>query len=69
MVGETYQELSSSLSPSSFQVALSDDYFVKRKLYPNVDFYSGIVLRALGVPTDMFTVLFAVARFVLARLE
>lgn len=43
-------------------IALSDEYFVKRKLYPNVDFYSGIVLRALGIPTDMFTVLFAVAR-------
>jgi hypothetical protein len=36
-------------------IALSDEYFIKRKLYPNVDFYSGIVLRALGIPTDMFT--------------
>ncbi len=44
------------------QVALSDDYFVERKLYPNVDFYSGIIYRALGFPTDMFTVLFALGR-------
>jgi citrate synthase len=44
------------------QIALKDDYFIERKLYPNVDFYSGIVLRALGVPINMFTVFFAVAR-------
>ncbi len=44
------------------QIALKDDYFIERKLYPNVDFYSGIVLRALGVPTNMFTVIFALAR-------
>jgi citrate synthase len=44
------------------EVALSDDYFVERKLYPNVDFYSGIIYRALGFPTDMFTVLFAMGR-------
>ncbi len=44
------------------QIALSDEYFIERKLYPNVDFYSGIVLRALGIPTNMFTVFFAVAR-------
>ena len=43
-------------------VALSDDYFVDRKLYPNVDFYSGIIYRAMGFPTDMFTVLFALGR-------
>ncbi|HJU50807.1 MAG TPA: citrate synthase [Acidimicrobiia bacterium] len=42
--------------------ALSDDYFIERKLYPNVDFYSGIIYRALGFPTDMFTVLFALGR-------
>jgi citrate synthase len=42
--------------------ALSDDYFVERKLYPNVDFYSGIILRALGIPLDMFTVMFAIGR-------
>ena len=46
------------------RVALSDPYFIERKLYPNVDFYSGIVLRALGIPTNMFTVIFAVARTV-----
>jgi citrate synthase len=43
-------------------VALSDDYFIERKLYPNVDFYSGIIYRAIGFPTDMFTVLFAIGR-------
>jgi citrate synthase len=46
------------------RIALSDDYFVAKKLYPNIDFYSGITLRALGFPTDMFTVLFALARTV-----
>ena len=46
------------------EIALKDDYFVERKLYPNVDFYSGITLRALGFPPEMFTVLFAVARTV-----
>jgi len=45
-------------------IALSDDYFVERKLYPNVDFYSGIIYRALGIPRTMFTVMFAVARAV-----
>jgi len=44
------------------RVALEDEYFVERKLYPNVDFYSGIILKAMGFPTTMFTVLFAVAR-------
>ena len=44
------------------EAALVDDYFVSRKLYPNVDFYSGIIYRALGIPTDMFTVLFAIGR-------
>lgn len=43
-------------------IALNDPYFIQKKLYPNVDFYSGIVLRALGIPTNMFTVLFALAR-------
>jgi citrate synthase len=42
--------------------ALSDDYFIERKLYPNVDFYSGIIYRAIGIPTDMFTVMFALGR-------
>ena len=46
------------------RIALSDEYFVKRKLYPNIDFYSGITLKAMGFPTSMFTVLFAVARTV-----
>ena len=46
------------------RIALEDDYFVKRKLFPNVDFYSGIILKAMGFPTSMFTVLFSVARTV-----
>ena len=46
------------------RIALEDEYFVERKLYPNVDFYSGIIFQALGIPTSMFTVLFAVARTV-----
>lgn len=46
------------------QIALEDDYFVKRKLYPNVDFYSGIVMRAMGIPNSMFTAIFATARTV-----
>ncbi len=44
------------------EVALKDEYFVARKLYPNVDFYSGIIYRALGIPTNMFTVMFAIGR-------
>jgi len=44
------------------QAALSDDYFVERKLYPNVDFYSGIIMRAIGIPIEMFTVIFAIGR-------
>ncbi|MBC7845797.1 MAG: citrate synthase [Flavobacterium sp.] len=44
------------------KAALEDEYFVSRKLYPNVDFYSGIIYRALGIPTDMFTVMFAIGR-------
>ena len=44
------------------EAALNDDYFVSRKLYPNVDFYSGIIYRALGIPTNMFTVMFAIGR-------
>jgi citrate synthase len=46
------------------RIALSDDFFIEKKLYPNIDFYSGITLKALGFPTDMFTVLFAIARTV-----
>jgi len=44
------------------EVALTDDYFIEKNLYPNVDFYSGIVLRAIGIPTNMFTVMFAIGR-------
>ena len=44
------------------KVALNDEYFIQRGLYPNVDFYSGIIYRALGIPTDMFTVMFALGR-------
>ena len=44
------------------EIALTDDYFVSRKLYPNVDFYTGLIYRAMGFPTRMFTVLFAIGR-------
>ena len=44
------------------EVALSDEFFIERKLYPNVDFYSGILYRAIGIPTEMFTVMFAIGR-------
>jgi citrate synthase len=44
------------------EAALKDDYFIDHHLYPNVDFYSGIVLRAMGIPTNMFTVMFAIGR-------
>lgn len=46
------------------EIALKEDYFIERKLYPNVDFYSGIILKALGIPTNMYTVIFALARSV-----
>ena len=46
------------------KIALEDEYFVEKKLYPNVDFYSGIVQKALGIPTEMFTCIFALARTV-----
>src|ERR1700743_926267 len=46
------------------RIALSDQYFIERKLYPNVDFYSGLIYKAIGIPPTMFTVLFAVARMV-----
>jgi citrate synthase len=46
------------------QIALHDEYFIEKKLYPNVDFYSGVVLSAIGFPTSMFTALFALARTV-----
>ena len=44
------------------RIALEDDFFVDRRLYPNVDFYSGIILKAIGIPTDMFTVIFTTGR-------
>ena len=46
------------------RIALTDEYFIEKKLYPNIDFYSGITLKAMGFPTTMFTVLFALARTV-----
>ncbi len=46
------------------RIALEDEYFIEKKLYPNVDFYSGIIYRALGIPVSMFTVMFAIARTV-----
>jgi citrate synthase len=46
------------------EIALKDSYFVEKKLYPNVDFYSGIIYRALGIPKSMYTVMFAIARTV-----
>lgn len=44
------------------KIALSDEFFIKRQLYPNVDFYSGVIYKALGIPTDFFTVLFTLPR-------
>ena len=44
------------------QIALEDEYFIERKLFPNVDFYSGIILKAMGIPTSLFTVIFATGR-------
>ena len=46
------------------KIALEDDYFIQRKLYPNVDFYSGIIFQAMGIPLSLFTVIFALARTV-----
>ena len=51
-----------SIAQELEKIALSDEYFVKRKLYPNVDFYSGLIYEALGIPAEMFTVLFAIGR-------
>lgn len=56
--GDRYMDIAMKLE----EIALEDEYFVERKLYPNVDFYSGIIYRALGIPTKMFTVMFAIAR-------
>uniref|UniRef100_A0A7S4SP55 Citrate synthase n=1 Tax=Alexandrium monilatum TaxID=311494 RepID=A0A7S4SP55_9DINO len=69
LVGEILNELGVSdpllaVARELERVALEDEYFQKRKLYPNVDFYSGIMLKAIGIPTSMFTVMFAMARTV-----
>ena len=48
--------------PQNVEEVLDDDYFIERKLYPNVDFYSGLLYKAMGFPTDMFTVIFAIGR-------
>jgi citrate synthase len=58
--GDPLLELAQELE----RIALEDEYFVERKLFPNVDFYSGIIFKAIGFPTSMFTVLFALARTV-----
>src|SRR3979411_1341853 len=60
MTGVTVVKLSSAIEKN----ALEDDYFVQRKLYPNVDFYSGIVQKAIGIPVQLFTAVFALARTV-----
>jgi len=51
-----------SLALELERIALEDDYFIERKLYPNVDFYSGIIMRAIGIPVNMFTAMFAISR-------
>lgn len=56
------QDESLEIAKKLEQAALEDDYFISRKLYPNVDFYSGLIYRAFGIPTEMFTVMFAVGR-------
>jgi citrate synthase len=66
---EVLQEIGSddpllSLAMELERIALEDEYFISKKLYPNVDFYSGIIYKALGIPTSMFTVMFAIARTV-----
>jgi citrate synthase len=58
VVGDPLLEIAKELAA----ITLTDDYFVERKLYPNVDFYSGIILRAIGIPLDMFTVMFSIGR-------
>ncbi|MDD4349590.1 MAG: citrate/2-methylcitrate synthase, partial [Opitutales bacterium] len=71
IIGETVEKVLSKLGVDDplldiarhlEQAALNDPYFVERKLYPNVDFYSGMILRAAGIPVEMFTVLFAIGR-------
>jgi citrate synthase len=63
-LGDARDEPLLALAMELEHIALSDEYFIERKLYPNVDFYSGIILKAMGFPTSMFTVLFAIARTV-----
>ncbi len=67
MTGQVLDELGISdplldIARNLEKIALEDEYFVSRKLYPNVDFYSGILYRAMGIPTNMFTVMFAIGR-------
>ena len=59
---DRHADASSPGSASPADVARADDYFVERNLYPNVDFYSGVILRALGIPLSMYTVMFAIGR-------
>ena len=61
---ERFSKIAPWLDETLEKIALEDDYFVEKKLYPNVDFYSGIILKALGIPTEMFTVIFATGRTV-----
>jgi len=63
-LGDARDEPLLELAMELEHIALNDQYFIERKLYPNVDFYSGIILKAMGFPTSMFTVLFAIARTV-----
>jgi len=62
VLAETGAEEELEIAMELEKIALSDDYFVSRKLYPNVDFYTGLIYRAMGFPTVYFTVLFAIAR-------
>jgi len=62
LTASLFQKVGVDIGKKLESAALSDPYFIERKLYPNVDFYSGIIYRALGFPTDMFTVLFALGR-------
>merc|ERR1719254_159209 len=69
LVAEVLQELGVNdplleVAQELERIALADEYFTSRKLYPNVDYYSGIMLRAIGIPTSMFTVMFAMSRTV-----
>jgi citrate synthase len=64
MLEENVQDPLLDVAMELERIALSDDYFAEKKLFPNVDFYSGIVLKAIGIPTNMFTCIFALARTV-----